>query len=115
MIDLMTGRLDAARLVAIFDYVAQRTVATSGWGLLWIALPVAALIGSRHWRAHAPLLALNLRAAIYPYYVASAQTYFSVDWWFATGFDRMAPHCIPLAALYLGEVVGGARRAAWAT
>jgi hypothetical protein len=47
LIDLMTGRLDAARLVAIFDYVAQRTVATSGWGLLWIALPVAALIGSR--------------------------------------------------------------------
>ncbi len=112
LIDLLTGRLDAARLAAILDYIAQRTVATSDWGVLWIALPVAALIGSRHWRAHAPLLtllALNLLASIYTYYVASAQTYFSVDWWLATGFDRMTLHWIPLAAFYLGEAIGAAR------
>jgi len=112
LIDMLTGRLDAVRLGAVLDYLGQRSVATGDWGLLWIALPVALLIGIRHWRAHAPLIALiglNLLAVIYTYYVASAQTYFSVDWWLATGFDRMTLHWIPLSAYYLGEALGAAR------
>jgi hypothetical protein len=38
--------------------------------------------------------------------VASAQTYFSVDWWLATGFDRMTLHWIPLNVFYLGVTLG---------
>ncbi|HEX7588720.1 MAG TPA: glycosyltransferase family 39 protein [Anaerolineae bacterium] len=111
LIDAITGRLDAGRLGAILNFLGERSVATQDWGLLWIALPVAFLLGKRYWRSHASLIALlllNLLAMIYAYYVASAQTYFSVEWWLATGFDRVTLHWIPLAAFYLGETVGAA-------
>jgi hypothetical protein len=107
--DVLAGQLDTARLGAILDYLGQRSVATQDWGLLWIALPVALLFGIKYWRMHAPLIiliTLNLLAVIYTYYVATAQSYFSVDWWLATGFDRMNLHWIPLCAFYLGQVLG---------
>jgi hypothetical protein len=109
LVDAITGHLDFGRLGTILDFLGQRTVAIADWSLLWIALPVAFILGIRSWRAHAPLttlLVLNLLAMIYSYYVATAQTYFSVDWWLKTGFDRVTLHWIPLAAFYLGEAVG---------
>ena len=112
LIDALTGRLDVERLGAILNFLGQRIVALPDWGLLWLALPVALLLGMRYWRAHAPLIALialNLLAMIYAYYVATAQTYFSVEWWLTTGFDRVALHWIPLAAFYLGEAVAAAK------
>ena len=112
LIDAITGHLDIGRLSTILSFLSERTVATSVWSLLWVALPVAFLIGIHSWRAHAPLIllvVLNVLAMIYAYYVATAQTYFSVEWWLATGFDRVTLHWIPLAAFYLGETIGAAR------
>lgn len=107
--DVLTGQLDFTRLGTIIDYLGQRVMATQDWGLLWLALPVAFIIGIKNIRAHAPLIALiilNIFAVIYTYYVASAQTYFSVDWWLATGFDRVTLHFIPLNVFYLGITLG---------
>ena len=107
--DVLSGKFDFLRLGTILDYLGQRVIATQDWGLLWLALPAAFILGIKNIRAHAPIIALivlNILALIYTYYVASAQTYFSVDWWLNTGFDRMTLHFIPLNVFYLGTVLG---------
>jgi hypothetical protein len=106
--DALSGKFDFARLGTIIDYLGQRVIATQDWGLLWLALPVAFILGIKNSHTHAPIIALivlNILALIYTYYVASAQTYFSVDWWLNTGFDRMTLQFLPLNVYYLGLVV----------
>jgi hypothetical protein len=107
--DAATGRLDTTRLGAILSYLGQRVFAMQDWGLLWIGLILALVLAFRTWRTHAPLIALialNVLAVIYTYYVATAQSSFDVNWWLTTGFDRITLHWIPLSVFLLGEAIG---------
>ncbi|MBI5031860.1 MAG: glycosyltransferase family 39 protein [Chloroflexi bacterium] len=108
---IVSGNLDQTLLAQIVSYAGARVQTVGVWGLLWIGLGIALLIGIKHLREHAPilvLLALNSIGLIYTYYSAGTSSTNPIEWWLYTGFDRMALHWAPLGIFYLGLTIEAA-------
>ncbi len=108
LMSIISGNLATPLLGQILGYAGSRVFTTNTWGVLWIGLLVALVIGINHWRKHAPLLlllALNFVGLVFTYYSASVTSPNSIEWWLHTGFDRMALHWAPLAVFYLGLTI----------
>ena len=87
LIDLVTGRFNVPMLIEILGYAGAHAPAIEIWGFLWIGLLVALVLGIKHLRQHAPLLALialNLGGLIYSYYSAGVTAGGPIDWWLNT-------------------------------
>ena len=102
-VEIISGHFDWQRTSQILEFFRAQVVNFNDWGMVWIAFPVALLMGLRYLRQHASiisLIGLNFGGLIYTYYSASINPAPPLQWWLTTGFSRMALHWMPLIVFY---------------
>ena len=103
--EIALNRWDVQRILDISSFFFSSALAFRTWSLLWIAFPIALIVGWRQRRAFAPLIALivlNSFALIFFYYAAGSNAQLTIHRWLETGFDRMALHFGPLILFLFG-------------
>lgn len=100
------GKLNLDALNQTIRFMLQRPFLFKDWGTLWLALPLALILGWRQIHEHKILLtliALNIVGIIYTFYaVAAGSAANLLEWSLSNGFDRLAMQWAPLIVFYFG-------------